>query len=191
MNDDKHLRETRLRSQQVYRGDFLDVRRDEVALPDGGVTTREYIVHPGAVVIVPLLDEERLVMVRQYRYPLSQVLLEFPAGKIDPDEPTLRTAQRELAEETGYTASQWARAGVLHNAAAYADECIEVWFARGLVPGTATPDAGEFIETCVVGEAELDALAGAGDVTDAKTLIGLLWLQRWRAGSWHFDWVPR
>jgi len=187
-DDDAHLTEQRLQSEQLVRGSFLDVRRDTVRLADGHTVTREYIVHPGAVVVVPLLPDGRLLMERQYRYPLGRVLLEFPAGKIDPGEAPAVTAVRELVEETGYRAAEWARAGVLHNAAAYSTEGIEVWFARGLTLGERALDHGELIELVLVHESELDALAARGELTDAKTLIGLLWLQKWRAGLWPLQW---
>ncbi|MFZ5551118.1 MAG: NUDIX domain-containing protein [Pseudomonadota bacterium] len=189
-SDDEHLIETTLVQEQVFRGHFLDVRRAHIGLPGGGRATREYVVHPGAVMVVPLLDDGRLVMERQYRYPLQQVFLEFPAGKIDPGEPTAACAMRELAEETGYRAAEWACAARLHNAIAYSTEFIEIWFARGLSPGDQQLDHGEFLEVCPVAESELDRLAGLGELTDAKTLIGLQWLQKWRSGAWALDWRP-
>jgi ADP-ribose pyrophosphatase len=185
---DAHLRETLVAGEQVWQGAFLDVRRDTVALPDGSRATREYIVHPGAVMVVPVLDDGRLVMERQHRYPIGRVMLEFPAGKLDPGETPFACARRELAEETGYTAREWARAGVLHNAIAYSTEGIEIWFARGLEHGAARLDAEEFLEIVLHSEAELDALCGRGEVTDAKTLIGLQWLQKSRQGAWPLDW---
>lgn len=187
---DRHLRETTVSVEQVWQGRFLDVRRATVALPSGARATREYIVHPGAVMVVPILDDGRLVMERQYRYPMQRVMLEFPAGKIDPGEAPFTTAVRELAEETGYRAREWARAGVLHNAIAYSDEGIEVWFARGLSRGAAQLDAEEFLETVSHSEAEIDALCARGEITDAKTLIGLLWLQKSRSGAWPLAWQP-
>jgi ADP-ribose pyrophosphatase len=120
---------------------------------------------------------------------VARVLLEFPAGKIDPGEATLACAQRELLEETGYRAREWAHAGVWHNAAAYSTEGIEVWFARGLREGERRLDAGEFIELCLMTEAELDRFAAAGELSDMKTLVGLMWLQNWRAGRWPLRWV--
>jgi ADP-ribose pyrophosphatase len=187
---DEHLREELVSSQQVYRGHFLDVRRDEVRLPDGSLAGREYVVHPGAVMIVPLLDDGRLVVERQFRYPMGRVMREFPAGKLDAGEPPLHCAVRELLEETGYRAREWARAGILHNAIAYSDEGIEVWFARGLVAGERRLDDGEFIELVQHTEAELDTFAARGEITDAKTLIGLLWLQKTRTGAWPLAWQP-
>ena len=189
MTDDHgHLEEAPLRSQQVYRGHFLDVRRDEVQLPDGSTAQREYIVHPGAVMVVPLLDDGRLVVERQWRYPMARAMLEFPAGKLDAGEPPWQCAVRELAEETGYRAAEWARAGVLHNAIAYSTEGIEVWFARGLSAGERSLDVGEFLDVSSASADELDALARDGELTDAKTLIGLMWLQNWRAGRWPLHW---
>jgi len=185
---DAHLREDVLQSEQVYRGHFLDVRRDQVRLPDGSTAGREYIVHPGAVMVVPLLDDGRLVVERQWRHPMARVMLEFPAGKLEMSEPPFECAVRELFEETGYRAAEWARAGVMHNAIAYSTECIEIWFARGLSLGTRQLDAGEFLDVISATEAELDTLARRGELTDAKTLVGLQWLQNWRAGRWPLLW---
>jgi ADP-ribose pyrophosphatase len=185
---DQHLRETTVESRQVYQGHFLDVRCDQVRLPSGALAQREYIRHPGAVMIVPLLDDGQAVIERQFRYPLNRVMTEFPAGKLDAGEPPWRCAIRELREETGYAASQWARAGILHNAIAYSNEGIEVWFARGLQVGTRHLDDGEFLD---VGASTLEALeeqARSGELTDAKTLIGLLWWRQWRDGRWPLNW---
>ena len=185
---DAHLREDPLDSVQVYLGHFLDVRRDQVRLPDGSTAGREYVVHPGAVMIVPLLDDGRLVVERQWRHPMAKVMIEFPAGKLEAAEPPQQCAVRELFEETGYRAAQWARAGVMHNAIAYSTECIEIWFARGLSLGARQLDAGEFLDVVSTTEAELDDLARRGELTDAKTLVGLQWLQNWRAGRWPLLW---
>lgn len=182
------LTEHRISGETVYQGGFLDVRRDLVRLPDGQSTGREYIVHPGAVMIVPLLDDGRLLLERQFRYPIGRVMLEFPAGKLDAGEAPLRCAQRELREETGYQAHEWAHAGVLHNAIAYSTEGIEIFFARGLVAGERALDEGEFLELTTLTVDELDRACADGRVTDAKTLIGLQWLQRWQAGAWTLDW---
>ncbi len=186
---DAHLRETFVESQQVYRGRFLDVRRDQVRLPDGSTAHREYIVHPGAVMIVPILDDGRLIVERQYRYPVARVMLEFPAGKLETGEPPLECAMRELAEETGYRAAEWARAGILHNAIAYSTEGIEVWFARGLTPGPTALDVGEFVDVDVATLESLEGAAHDGSLTDVKTLVGLLWLRHWREGRWSVIWT--
>jgi len=184
----KHLEETELEAHAVWRGSFLDVRQDLVSLPDGSSSTREYIVHPGAVMVVPILGDGRLVVERQWRYPMHRAMLEFPAGKLEAGEPVLACAVRELIEETGYRAAEWARAGILHNAIAYSTEGIEVWFARGLVGGERSLDDGEFLDVFAMSEAELDAAARGGELTDAKSLVGLLWLQNWRAGRWSLSW---
>ena len=187
---DATLREACVESKQVYLGHFLDVRRDTVRLPDGAISAREYIVHPGAVMIVPILDDGRLVIERQWRYPLDRAMLEFPAGKLEKGEDPFECAVRELAEETGYRAAEWARAGILHNAIAYSSEGIEIWFARGLVAGERHLDDGEFLEVRSASADELDAWSAQGQITDAKTLVGLLWVQRWRAGAWPLVWRP-
>lgn len=186
--DDAHLRERCSSSREVYRGHFLEVYRDEIVLPDGGHTGREYMRHPGAVMIVPLLDDGRLVMERQFRYPLDRAMLEFPAGKLEPGEPGIVCGVRELFEETGFTAREWAYAGRLHNAIAYCDEHIQIWFARGLQPGERRLDAGEFLDVFAATPEELAGWVLEGRVTDAKTSIGLLWLQQWRAGAWPLTW---
>ncbi len=186
--EDAHLVETGLESEVVFQGAMLHVRRDHVRLPNGGDAKREYVVHPGAALVIPILDDGRFVLERQYRYPVRRVMLEFPAGKIDPGEPPLRCAIRELGEETGYQASEWARAGILHNAIAYSNEGIEVWFARGLTPGNPKLDQGEFLEVTTATFDELMQAAKDGELTDAKSLICLLWLQNWHNGSWSLSW---
>jgi ADP-ribose pyrophosphatase len=188
--DVSHLRETTTTSEQVWKGRLLDVRRDEVRLPDGHLAHREYIVHPGAVMVVALLDAERLVVERQWRHPIGQALLEFPAGKLEAGEPVLSCAVRELFEETGYRAAEWARAGITHNAIAYATEAIEIWFARGLTAGARRHDHGEFLDVLEATADELEAAACRGELTDAKTLVGLLWLRQWREGRWPLEWRP-
>ncbi|MDE2145201.1 MAG: NUDIX hydrolase [Burkholderiales bacterium] len=185
---DAHLLEQRLSGQVLLSGGFLEVRRDQVRLPDGSTASREYILHPGAVAVIPLLDDGRVVLVRQYRYPLAKVLLEWPAGKLEAGEAQLACAMRELQEETGYTAAEWAYGGEIHNAAAYSSESIWLWFARGLRPGPTRLDEGEFVETVRMTPDELEALDRQGGLPDVKTQIGLAWLRRAMLGTrpWHW-----
>ncbi len=188
MADDSHLIERGVGSELLLQGHFLRVQRDTVVLPDGQQATREFIRHPGAVMVVPLLDDGRLLLERQWRHPLQQVLLEFPAGKLDAGESPLVCAQRELLEETGYRAREWAHAAWIHNAPAYSDEGLDIWFARGLQAGAQRLDEGEFIETVAMSVEALDALAARGELTDSKTLVGMLWLRRWSCGAWPLRW---
>lgn len=185
---DAHLREDTLTSEPVYRGHFLELRRDRVALPDGREATREYVVHPGAVMIVPILPDGRLIMERQYRYPVRQTMIEFPAGKLDAGEGGLACAQRELLEETGYRAARWAKAGILHPVIGYATEVIEVWFADGLSLGERQLDEGEFLDVFTATQQELEGWMRDGQLTDAKTVVGMMWLLQWRAGRWPLQW---
>ena len=178
---DNHLVEVTIASQEILRGKFLHAFRDEVALPDGSVANREYIVHPGAVMIIALIQDANgsthLVMERQYRYPVKRVMIEFPAGKLDPGESSKACAQRELLEETGYTASEWVRVGQLHPVISYSTEFIDIWFARGLTKGSRKLDVGEFLDVISVSSVELLDWCFSGTVTDGKTLAGALWLQ--------------
>ena len=175
--DASHLRETCSRRVRPGAARSSTCAATASPCPTAARRYREYVVHPGAVMIVPLLDDGRVVVERQWRYPMGRAMLEFPAGKLEPGEPVLDCAVRELIEETGYRAAEWARAGILHNAIAYSDEGIEIWFARGL-------DAGERrarrrrIPRRLRAPASTSSrtLRRRGELTDAKTLIGLLWL---------------
>ena len=190
MSDD-HLIEHRVHQEELLRGRFLLAFRDTVRLPNQNLATREYVVHPGAVMVIPMLDTPeglRLVMERQFRYPVGQVMTEFPAGKLDPGEDPWLCAQRELLEETGYTARQWARAGVLHPVIAYSTEVIEIWFAKDLSLGERQLDIDEFLDVFTATPAELMAACQQGLLTDAKTLTGLLWLQNVLLGRWPLHW---
>jgi ADP-ribose pyrophosphatase len=186
--DDAHLKEEGIASEQLFKGNFLHAKRDTVRLPDGKSATREYVVHPGAVVVVPLLDDGRVVMVRQYRYPIERVMTEFPAGKLDPGEDPLFCGLRELQEETGYTAREWAHAGAMHLAVAYSTEIIHIYFARGLTVGSQQLDHEEFVETTTATPAQLLDWCRDGTVSDAKTLTCTLWLQNVLSGAWVLDW---
>jgi ADP-ribose pyrophosphatase len=172
--NDAHLIETKVSSEAVFDGKLLHVRRDTVRLPDGTHATREHIVHPGAVLIVPVLPDGRLVVERQYRYPLDRVFIEFPAGKLDPGEEELATAQRELTEETGYVASTWTPLGTIHTLISYTNEKIDLYVAEGLTHVGARLDDGEFLEVVTMSVDEMLAALDRGEITDAKTVTALL-----------------
>lgn len=181
---DLHLREDEVDSELAYDGSFLKVNKDTVRLPDGKQSYREYIRHPGAVVVLPVFDDGRVLLERQYRYPLRRVFIEFPAGKIDAGEDPMVCAQRELVEETGYTAAQWQYLTTIHNAIAYSDEHLDVFLARGLTAGESRLDDGEFLETFTATVPEMMEWVRNGTITDVKTVIGAFWLERVLAGHW-------
>lgn len=187
-DESSRLREECIDSQVLCDGSFLKARSDTVRLPDGRTASREYIIHPGAVVVIPMLDDGRVLVERQFRYPVGRVMTEFPAGKLDPGEDPLACAQRELLEETGYTAREWASAGALHLAIAYSTEIIHIFFARGLKAGNQQLDADEFLEVTSMPVPELLEACRSGAVTDAKTLTCTLWLQNVVEGKWALQW---
>ncbi len=188
LTSDAHLAEILVASDEVFKGHFLHVRSDTVKLPDGSQATREHVIHPGAVMIIAQFEDGRVVLERQYRHPMHAVMIEFPAGKLDLGEDSLACAQRELREETGYTARQWAKAGVLHPVISYSTEFIDIWFASDLTEGERKLDAGEFLDVFAAAPDQLLAWCGNGQVTDAKTLTGMLWLQNVLSGLWVLDW---
>ncbi len=179
-----HLEEVTVRSERVFDGGFLHVNRDTVRLPNGRETHREYILHPGAVMIIALLDDGSVVMERQWRHPLGRAFIEFPAGKIDAGEMPLATCVRELAEETGYAAARFTHLATINNAISYSDEHIELYLAEGLTAGEARLDDGEFLDVFTVAPAEVLDWVRDGRITDVKTIIGAFWLEKIVAGTW-------
>ena len=189
-HSESHLVETAVSSDVICKGNFLQILRDTVLLPSGKHATREYVVHPGAVVVIALLDDGRVILERQFRYPIGQVMIEFPAGKLETGEDPLLCGQRELLEETGYSATHWAYAGPMHLAIAYSTEVIHVYFAKGLSLGERSLDDSEFLDVITATPAELLQMCGEGKVTDAKTLTCTLWLQNVLSGVWSLNWQP-
>jgi ADP-ribose pyrophosphatase len=181
-NEDSHLVETSLASEVVFAGKLLEVRRDRVRLPDGLEATREFVVHPGAVLMIPVLDDGRFILERQFRYPVRRVMLEFPAGKIDKGETPLVTAQRELREEVGYTATKWKRLGTIHPEIGYSTEFIELFEATGLTHVGSQLDEGEFLDVVTMSEDELLVRFDCGGLTDSKTIAALFTWRRLRGG---------
>ena len=179
-DNDAHLVETGLASEVVFSGKLLEVRRDRIRLPDGGEATREFVVHPGAVLVVPVHDDGRLVLERQFRYPVRRVMLEFPAGKIDAGEAPLACAQRELVEEAGYTAQKWKKLLTLHPEVGYSTEFIDVYEATGLAHVGQKLDDGEFLDIVALTEDELLATYDCGGLTDGKTIAALFAWRRSR-----------
>jgi ADP-ribose pyrophosphatase len=177
------LEEHTLDSRLAYQGGFLRVFVDRVRCPDGHIANREYLRHPGAVMMIPLLDDGRVVLERQYRYPVRRSFIEFPAGKLEPGEVLLDCAQRELWEETGYRAAEWIDFGEFHCAIGYCDERIHIYLAQGLQAGAARTDAGEVLEIFTASVAELLEWIKDGAVTDAKTIIGAYRLERYLRGE--------
>lgn len=178
------LHETELASETVFKGRLLHVKRDRVRLPDGAESTREYIVHPGAVVVIPVFDNGDLLLERQHRYPLHRDFIELPAGKIDPGEDDLTCAKRELEEETGYTASEWREVTTIYPCIGYSDERLAFYLAKGLKEGNHGRDTDEFLEILRVPFDEAMDWIRSGKICETKTVIGLFWLEKMQQQGW-------
>ena len=188
--NDSHLRETRISSATLHQGNFLTLKRDTVALPNGEQASREFVLHPGAAVVLALSDDGGVVLERQFRYAVGRTMVELPAGKLDAGEAPLLCAQRELREETGCIAREWAYAGVLHLAIGYSTEVIHIYFARGLVQQTRQLDAEEFLDVYTQSISDFFKDCDAQRVTDAKTLSCAYYLLRYQTGLLALDWQP-
>ena len=186
MNESKEgdFTENAIASDVVFEGVMLKVIRDTVRLPDGGQSVREYIRHPGACMMLAFVDEQTIVLERQFRYPLHRHFIELPAGKIEHNEDPLSTAQRELREECGYEAGEWRHLATLHPCIGYADEHIELFLARDLKHVGGSLDEGEFLEVFTLTVAEALEWVRQGRITEAKAITGLLWAERIVRGEW-------
>lgn len=176
---DLHLIETTVSSEIMAQGRMLTVRYDQARLPNGSISGREYVMHPGAVVVVAVTDQGEVVLERQFRYPLKQVFIELPAGKIDPGEPVLTTGQRELEEETGYRAKEWIKLGIQHPCIGYSNEVIHVYLAHGLESGAHARDMDEAMDVFAWPFERVMQAIEQGEVTDSKTIASMLLAERY------------
>jgi ADP-ribose pyrophosphatase len=181
---DDALYERCVESTTIHNGKFLTLKCDTVELPDGKHATREYVQHPGAVMVIPLFDDGRVLMESQYRYPIGKVMYEYPAGKLDPNEGALACAKRELREETGYTAREYIYVTRIHPIISYSTEFIDIYLARGLTAGERNLDDGEFLELFTATVPDLSEWVRTGKITDVKTIIGTFWLEKVLSGAW-------
>jgi len=167
------LKEETISSSEIFTGKIIKLRVDDVLLPDSRVSTREIVEHAGAVAIIALDEEENIIMVRQYRKPVEQVLLEIPAGTLEADEDPLACAQRELREETGLTADHWQKILSYYSAPGFCNEKLHIYLARGLHEGQDDTDEDEFVETLRLPLRDAYQMIFTGEVEDGKSIIGL------------------
>ncbi len=177
------LAESVLKSSVVYKGRFLQLVKDDVRTPDGILTSREYLHHPGASAMIAMFDDGKVILERQYRHPLRRSFLEFPAGKIDAGESPLNCAKRELIEETGYKANTWLKLGRFNNAIGYSDEEITVFLAKDLQMMGQHLDIGENLELIEMPWQSVVQMCLTGEITDVKTIVGAFWLQNYMNGT--------
>jgi ADP-ribose pyrophosphatase len=178
----RHLKEDRISGEDIYDGIFLHMKRDQVTLPDGNEAIREYLVHPGAVAILAVLDDGRVLLERQYRYPIDKTCIEIPAGKLEVGEDRLFCAKRELEEETGYSAKKWSFIRQIHPVISYSTEFIDIYLAEGLTSGKSHLDTEEFLDVFAAPLEQLIEWVERGEITDVKTTIAVYWLDRYRRG---------
>ena len=178
-----NLKETKLSSKNVFQSRLLDVRKDEVELPNGKTSTREWINHPGAVCCVPILPDGKIALIKQYRYPVQSEMIELPAGKLDPNEEPEECAMRELQEEIGYRPKKLTFLTHIHPAVGFANEKMWLYLAQDLVPSESKLDEDEFLELIPTDFDEALELIWSGEITDVKTIIGLLWVDRLYKGN--------
>jgi ADP-ribose pyrophosphatase len=176
--------ETLISSRTGYSGKLLTLKEDKVALPNGGTGTREYVLHQGAAMVIPLFEDGSVLLERQFRYPLRTHFLELPAGKIDPGEEASATARRELLEETGYSAALWRHLATLFPCVGYSNEKVELFLASGLKHEGHPGEDGEFLECVRLSLHEALELVTVGEITEAKTILGLLWADKLRKREW-------
>ena len=178
------LEEQTLKSEVIFKGNWLKVQRDHVRLPNGAETFREYILHPGAALILPVLDDGRLLMIEQYRHPLKKIFLEFPAGKIDRGENSLQTAHRELKEEVGVVSKDLKLMTQIHPVIGYSNELIDLYLARDLTFHEAKPDPNEFLNTIEVKFTDAMDMLKSGKISDVKSAMALFWYDKIINSSW-------
>lgn len=179
MKKDFDLTERCISTSVLAEGKMLVARHDKVSLPDGSTSVREYVLHPGAVVVVPVQANGNVILEKQFRYPLQKVFIELPAGKIDPDEDVLLTGKRELLEETGFAARKWVKLGIQHPCIGYSNEVIHIYLATGLTAGAHHRDEGEFLEVFEVSFEECLLMAERGEITDSKTVTALFLAEKY------------
>jgi len=172
------LTEKKINSKIVYKGNFLDVRKDNVTLPNGKNSTREWINHPGAVVVVPILPNGEIALIRQFRYAMGSEFIELPAGKLDKGEKPYNCAKRELEEEIGFKAKKLNFIAMIHPAIGFANEHMSVFLASDLIQTQENRDVDEFLELMPTSLNDALELVWSNKITDVKTIIGILWYQR-------------